>query len=109
MDTFTELEDNSVFYFEPMSTHSYEKDYDVQMEISVEMNLDLTVISREGYTILDFISDIGGMQVMIFSFLAVVLTFWNYNYFDDYLITKLFRLQQKDEGVDKIDLNKVDR
>ena len=92
LDSMTELEDSSVFYFEPMSTRPYEKDNIVQMEINIEMNLDLTVISREGYTILDFLSDIGGMQGMIFSGLAVALTFLNYNYFDDYLITKLFKL-----------------
>ena len=97
LDSMTELEDSSVFYFEEMPTRLYEKDNFVQMEISVEMNqyinnLDLTVISREGYSIFDLISDIGGMQVMIFSGLAVALTFINYNYFDDYLVTRLFRL-----------------
>ena len=92
----TELEDSSVFRFEPMTIRPYEKDYDVLMEINIEMNLDQNVISRQGYTILDFLSDIGGMQYMLFSSLAIILAICNYNHLDNHLVTKLFRLDQKD-------------
>jgi len=39
----------------------YEKDYEVQMDVTFERNLNLLTITREGYTILDYISDIGGI------------------------------------------------
>ena len=61
LDDITELEDGSVFSFDQMPLRPYEKDLDVVIEVSVELNLDQVVIAREGYTILDYISDIGGM------------------------------------------------
>lgn len=39
LDDFTELEDETVFRLEQLPSRSYEKDYDVQLDITVEMNL----------------------------------------------------------------------
>jgi len=50
------------------------------------MNLDKQVISRDGYTFLDWVSDVGGMQGMLISAMAVLLGIWNHNYFDNYLV-----------------------
>lgn len=57
------------------------------MTIALEMNLDQTVISREGYTVLDLLSDIGGIQGVVGSALVVLISILNYNHFDDYLVT----------------------
>ena len=94
MDEITELEADSIFSLEPMPVRPYEKDKDVVMEISIERNLDLKVVSREGYTILDFLSDLGGMQGLIYSVLAMMLGFWNYNYLEDFLVSRLYRLEK---------------
>ena len=51
------------------------------------------MIARNGYTIFDYFSDVGGMQGLLLSFVAAFLSFWNYNRLDDYIIMKLFRLQ----------------
>ena len=67
------------------------------MEISIERDLDLTVISREGYTFLDFCSDLGGMQSMIITFFGLILSFWNYNFLEDFLVTRLYRLEKTSE------------
>ena len=64
------------------------------MEIDIEFDKDLTVIAREGYTILDYLSDIGGMQGLLISTAALWLTFWNYNYFDNFMVSRLFRLEK---------------
>ena len=79
LDEITELEDASVFKLEMLPLRSYEKDYDVQLDITIEMNLDQSVISREGYTSLDLISDIGGMQGLLFSLFGFLIAAWNYN------------------------------
>lgn len=55
------------------------------MTISFERNLDLTEIQRDGYTWLDWFSDIGGMQGMLINCVAVILAVWNYNYFDNFV------------------------
>ena len=51
LDSLTELEDSRVFSFNQMPVKSYEKGTDVQVDITIEMDLDLRVISRSGYTI----------------------------------------------------------
>ena len=56
------------------------------------MNLDLRVVSRDGYTLLDLISDIGGAQGMLISLSAFFLSIWNHNYFDNYMVSSLFRV-----------------
>ena len=79
LDELTELEDDTVFRFKIEPFKSYEKDYDVQVDITIEMDLNLTVVAREGYTVLDWVSDIGGMQGMLLGFFAFMVAFWNYN------------------------------
>ena len=41
-----------------MPIRSYEKDYVVQMFITIEMNFDQVTIARTGYTTLDVLSDV---------------------------------------------------
>ena len=81
----TELEDGTVFSLEEMSIRSYEKDKHVQTDIRIEMNLSEMTVARDGYTFLDFLSDIGGMQGLLISAVAYFLFFWNYNFFDNYI------------------------
>ena len=41
MDELTVLEDESIFTIEQLATRPYERDKIVQMDVTVEMNLDL--------------------------------------------------------------------
>lgn len=70
----------------------YEKDDIVRMDITVEMNLNKKMVARDGYTSLDFLSDIGGMQGMLISFAAIWLAFWNHNQLENFLVSKLYIL-----------------
>ena len=79
----------------------YEKEKFVQQDITVEMNLDQQLIARNGYTVFDYFSDVGGMQGLLLSLVASFLGFWNYNMLDDYMIMKLFRLQAEDNTKDE--------
>ena len=95
LDDLTELEDTSVFRLESLPTKSYEKDNDVQLDITVEMNLNQLVIAREGYTMLDFLSDTGGMQGLLISGATLVIGIWNYHNLDNFVVSKLFKLNGK--------------
>ena len=96
LDDLTELEDTSVFEFLIQPFKSYEKDYDVQVDVTIEMELNMRVVAREGYTFLDYLSDIGGMQGMIASFIAAFVVFWNYNNFANYMVQRLYKIEKKD-------------
>lgn len=87
LDQITETFDGTIFNIDPLPIRSYEKDYDVQMDISIEMNLDFTTIQRTGYTFLDLLSDIGGIQGLLMSFIGILLSVFNYNNFDNFMAT----------------------
>lgn len=94
-DDWTELENESVFRFDPLPVKSYEKaDQSVQMDITFERDLSLLVISRDGYTVLDWISDIGGIQSILMGAVAIIVGYWNYNNFDNFLVSALYMLDR---------------
>ena len=93
LDELTELSDNSIFKFEQKPMKPYEKDEIVQMDITIEMNLNQLVIARDIYTFLDFLSDIGGIQGMLISGVALFMAFWNYNMLENYMVSKLYKLK----------------
>ena len=57
------------------------------------MNLDRLTIARSGYTFLDVLSDVGGIQGLLLSFFSALLGFLNYGLFDSQLTSRLFRLK----------------
>ena len=54
------------------------------------MSLDLTVVERTGYTVLDILADVGGLQGFLVSGIAGLLSVLNHNYLDNYLVSRLF-------------------
>ena len=62
------------------------------------MNLSERVVARDGYKILDFISDIGGMQGMLISAFAIPLMILNYNNLDNFLLSRLYRLGKTEDA-----------
>ena len=53
-------------------------------------------MARDGYTLLDFFSDIGGIQGILVSAAAIFLGMWNYNNFDNFLVSKLYKMETED-------------
>ena len=56
------------------------------MNLTFERDMNLVVVVRDGYTILDWISDIGGIQGILISAFAIMISYWNYNYFDNNMV-----------------------
>ena len=54
------------------------------------MSMDQTQIQRSGYTVLDILSDVGGLQGILISGFSLILGVLNHNYLDNYLVSKLF-------------------
>ena len=55
------------------------------MDIQFEMNRDLIYVQRTGYTILEMLSDVGGVQAIVMSFMAFLVGICNYKHFDTYM------------------------
>ena len=45
---------------------------------------------------LDWFSDIGGIQTILISFIGIFVYFWNYNLLDNFLASKLYKTRQKE-------------
>ena len=73
---------------------SYEKSKDVQVDFTVEMDLSQRVIARSGYTALDWISDIGGIQGLLISGVAIFIAFWNHNLIENHMVSRLYKLER---------------
>ena len=101
LDDLTELEDPQLFTLEPLPSRSYEKDNDTWFDLTIEMNLDLEIIQRNGYTILDLLSDVGGILEISSIVITYFLAFWNYNYFENFLVTRLFKLEKENLDEEK--------
>ena len=66
------------------------------------MNLDLLFVQRDGYTFIDVLSDIGGIEAILISFITFFLSFWNYKHFDSYMVEHLYKIgsmKEEDEAL----------
>ena len=75
----------------------------------MEMNLDLAKVSRSGYTFIDVLSDIGGIQSILISGITILMSIFSYNHFDEYMATRLFRTKPKNQQIDNIIKEKPDQ
>lgn len=64
------------------------------MDLTIEYNLNQTIIARDGYTYFDILSDIGGMQSILISFIVIFISIWNYNMLDNFLVTRLYKVNK---------------
>ena len=51
------------------------------------------MIERTGYTILDILSDVGGLQGILISAISFLLNIVNFNYLDNYIVSKLYKTE----------------
>ena len=58
------------------------------------MNLNQLSINRQIYSSLELISDIGGIQAILLSLFGFILSVFNYNNFDTFLASRLFKLKK---------------
>ena len=82
-----------------METMPYEHSDNVWLSITFEMSLDLITYEREVYTFLLLLSDIGGLAGALMTLLALFMTLWNFKTFDNYLVSKLFRIRRKNSSI----------
>ena len=63
--------------------------------VSFEMNMDANSVERVGYNFVDMLSDIGGIQTIVMTSFALVMSILNHNYFDSYMAQRLYKLDKE--------------
>ena len=91
LDELTELQDSSVFRLQEGSTQPIHDHRKILFGILIQMNMDQTLIERNGYTILDLLSDVGGLQGILTSGIYIILGILNHNHLSNYLVSRLFK------------------
>lgn len=49
------------------------------------------VVARDGYTILDILSDVGGIESILITGIGLALQLWNYKHFDSHMVSQLYK------------------
>ena len=62
------------------------------MLLAFGMSLDMQSIDRVSYNLVDVLSDVGGIQSIILTTFALILSVMNHNYFDSYMAARLYKL-----------------
>ena len=59
-----------------------------------EHDPNLTVIKRSGYTILDWIANVGGLRAIICFTCSYLMSYWSFNYPQNFMVSRLFKYQK---------------
>ena len=71
------------------------------VKLTFEVDRTKYFIERSGYTILDLLSDIGGIHSILLSFFAVIISVFNYKNFANTLTSKFYRLKSAKKATAK--------
>ena len=77
-----------------MPDRPWERDNFTAMVLTFEVNMDQLVVTRSTYTVLDLLSDIGGIQGILASILSIPLICLNYKHFDTFMASKLYKIKK---------------
>lgn len=67
------------------------------------MDFDMLIVQRQGYTILDILAEVGGLQGFLFQVSSFLLSILNFNSLDSYLISKLYK-HQRDGSQEQLEI-----
>ena len=93
LDEYTEFQ-TSVFGVELSPGLPYSRDNPTLSRIILELNPDMIEITRDVYTFLDLLSDIGGIQGMLIGLVAQFFVYWEFNQLENYMISKLYGVKR---------------
>ena len=77
-----------------MPAMPYETIDNIWVMLTIERDLDLMHHERFVYTFFDLLSDIGGLSGILTMILASVSSMWNFNSFDHYMMSRLFKIKK---------------
>ena len=100
LDSVTEFQDD-IFEIKFNQLQTRIKDSSTVLFLAFEMSLDKHVITREHFSVLDLLGDIGGVQAILISLIQFILFFLNYHHFDQFMASKLFKIKKPEDEEQK--------
>ena len=73
----------------------------VWFTLRIEMNLDLLKYERQVSTLSDLMSDVGGFFGLLTMFGGVLAKLWNFNSFDNFLVSRLYKIKKPSEELNE--------
>ena len=70
----------------------YEKPDNTWVSVTIEMDLNVIHYDRKVYTVFDMLSDWGGFNGIFITFFGVISSTWNYLSFDNFMVSRLFKI-----------------
>lgn len=71
------------------------------VSVTFEMDLNVTHIERKLYTVFDMLSDVGGLLGILTSIAVLLNAIWNYQAFDNFMVSRLFKIKKPREEIDE--------
>ena len=62
----------------------------MQCDVTFERNLNLQILSRSGYTLLDLIANVGGLRAVTAFLVGQFINYWCFNSPQNYMVSRLF-------------------
>lgn len=106
-DDWTKITKPDIFHFLERSIYPLEaKDKSEWARVSIEMNLDRLDYSRSRYTFLDVLAAFGGFMGIWRWIFSTYMAAWNTNALDNFLVSKLYRVEPQIEGSSRLERSK---
>ena len=101
LDEITRIDIENLFKLKRHDVLPYERFDNTWVSVTIERSLDIWHFEREVYTLLELISDVGGFSNALFVVLALTIALWNYNMFDNFMVSRLFKIKKTKEEIDE--------
>ena len=99
LDEITKIGIDNLFRMNGLSAMPYEKPDNTWVFVSIEMDLNVMQYERNVYTVFDLLSDWGGLNGIIITVFSVISATWNYLSFDNFMVSRLFKIKKPDEEI----------
>ena len=100
LDDLTLLPFEDLFTLNKHNLLPYEKPDNVWISVTIEMDLSLIHYERTLYTFFELLSDVGGLSGILVTIFTVVVSIWNFNSFENLMVSNLFKIKKRSEDID---------
>ena len=94
LDDLTKLNYDDLFSLRKYDVLPYEMPDKNWVSVTFELDLNMIHIERKLYTVFDMLSDVGGLLGILTTFAAFFNSIWNYQAFDNFMISRLFKIMR---------------